>query len=196
MTSLITVLCALCALAQSPADVDERRAFDFLVGTWVLEQRIDVVKGTSEASGDRYTFTQPIPGGAISATWRFNRGTEAKPDITEALYVSGYHNPSKSWSFYYVSERSAQYWKGRKTGSTWYFYFDEPFEYEGRTAEQRQWWERSGDRIKRHFENSYDNGQTWVLVITAVLRREGGSGLEFQQNSRSDPADRDLTPRS
>ena len=64
--------------------------------------------------------------------------------------------------------------KGRKAGSTWYFYFDEPFDYEGRTAVQRQWWERSGDRIKRHFENSYDNGQTWVLVMTAVLRRVGG----------------------
>ena len=162
MLFLLTVM-----TAQTPADRD---AFAFLVGSWERERRLDVVKGTSETGSDRYEFRQPIPGGAIQAVWRFNRGTTEKPDWTEALYVSGYHNPSKSWSFYYVSERSAQYWAGRRSGDRWYFYFDEPFDYQGRTAVQRQWWERLDDqRIQRHFENSYDAGKTWQLVMTAQM---------------------------
>ena len=175
MSSLVLVCClALGQLTAQPADVDERHAFDFLVGTWELEQRIDIAHNRSERGDDRYVFRQPIRGGAIEASWRFNRGTEGKPDIAEAIYVSGYHTPSKAWSFYYVSERSAQHWLGRRTGQTWYFYFDEPFQFDGRTAIQRQWWERDGDaRVKRHFENSYDQGKTWHLVTTAVLRRVG-----------------------
>jgi hypothetical protein len=110
----------------------------------------------------------------------------AKPDITEALYVSGYHNPSKSWSFYYVSERSAQFWKGRKSLRVRRAY-SHAAAVVGTVRRQNQ------TSLREFF---YDNGQTWVLVMTAVLRRAGGSGLEFQQNSRSDPRDRDLTPRS
>ena len=164
----VAVLC----LVSLPAAASEREAFDFLVGTWTLEQRIDRVRGTSEAGDDRYVFRQPIRGGAIEATWRFNRGTAEKPDIAEALYVSGFHDPSRTWSFYYVSERSAQHWHGRKTDGHWYFYFDEPFDYEGRRAVQRQWWEPvAKDRVNRHFENSYDGGRTWTQVMTAVLRR-------------------------
>jgi hypothetical protein len=170
MTAVLFTICA--ALLQPVGDADERRAFEFLVGTWELQERIDRTRGTSERGTDRYVFEQPIRGGAITGRWRFNRGTEAKPDIAEAVYVSAYHGPSQAWSFYYASERSAQYWTGRKSSQTWYFYFDEPFEYEGRTAIQRQWWEPSGsNQIKRHFENSYDGGKTWTLVMTAVLRR-------------------------
>lgn len=164
----------VCGVAIVPASAlqGDRNAFAFLAGTWELEQRINHENGATERGADRYEFTQPIPGGALYGRWRFNRGTEAKPDWAEALYVSGYHDPSKQWSFYYVSERSAQYWQGRKSGNTWYFYFDEPFPYEGKQAIQRQWWEpASVNRVKRHFENSYDNGKTWKLVMTAVLRK-------------------------
>jgi hypothetical protein len=175
MTTLLLIGClALGQPAALSVDADERRAFDFLVGAWELEQRIDVAHGRTERGDDRYVFRQPIRGGAIEASWRFNRGTQDKPDIAEAIYVSGYHTPSKAWSFYYVSERSAQHWAGRKSGPNWYFYFEEPFQFDGRTAIQRQWWERDGDtRVKRHFENSYDQGKSWQLVMTAVLRRAG-----------------------
>ena len=168
---LYALLLAVVAL-QVPSDRD---AFSFLIGTWELESRLDVAKGTTEAGTDRYEFRQPIRGGAIQATWRFNRGSEAKPDWADALYVSGYHDSTKSWSFYYVSERSAQHWVGRKAGDRWYFYFDEPFDYEGRRAVQRQWWERvEANRIRRHFENSYDGGKTWQLAVSATLRRAPG----------------------
>jgi len=154
------------------AQENEREAFAFLAGTWELEERIDHDRRTRERGSDRYEFEQPIAGGALAGRWRFNRGSEAKPDWARALYVSGYHDASRSWSFYYVSERSAQYWLGRKSGGTWYFYFDEAFEYQGKKTIQRQWWERvSPDQVKRHFEHSYDNGKTWQLVLTAVLRR-------------------------
>ena len=97
-----------CGAAQNADQVDERNAFAFLTGVWELQERIDLTAGTKETGQDRYEFRQPIPDGAIDARWRFNRGTESAPDWAEALYVSGFHGPSKAWSFYYVSERSAR----------------------------------------------------------------------------------------
>jgi hypothetical protein len=169
----MTVLCLqLCVLAGQTPTASDRTAFDFLVGTWELGERIDHARRTTERGDDRYVFRQPIRGGAIEATWRFNRGTRDKPDYADALYISGYHEPSSSWSFYYVSERSAQHWRGRQANGRWYFYFDEPFEYEGRKAVQRQWWEPvDATSIRRHIENSYDDGHTWTPVVTSVLRR-------------------------
>ena len=169
MTALVTVLCLL---GGQTIDASDRTAFDFLVGTWELDERIDHIRKTIERGDDRYVFRQPIRGGAIEAAWRFNRGTRDAPDYADAIYVSGYHDPSKRWSFYYVSERSAQSWQGRRADGRWYFYFDEPFEYEGRTAVQRQWWEPvDAATVRRHIENSYDGGQTWNPVVTSVLRR-------------------------
>jgi hypothetical protein len=151
---------------------DDRRAFEFLVGRWRLEERVDHVKKTSERGGnDIYDFKQALPSGAISATWHFNRRTAADPDYTDALYISGYHNSSKRWSFYYLSEQSAQYWPGEKMSGVWYFAFETTVD--GKPWKQRQWWEPvSREMIKRHFDNWDFQRRTWTPTATAVLVRQ------------------------
>ena len=136
---------AFCGALQNAGDADGHKAFAFLTGVWELQERIDLTRGTKETGQDWYEFRQPIGSGAIEACWRFNRGTESAPDWANAIYISAPRNTGL----------------GEKTGAVSDFYFDERFDYNGRQAVQRQWWEPAGEnRLNRHFKNSYDGGET------------------------------------
>ena len=160
------------AFAQTPPDsaiVRARTAFDFLIGTWHAVSRTDA-SGSTAASGETYAFTKGLNGVMIAGNWRFNRGTVERPDVVDAVYYSGYDNTSRSWSFYYISPQSAQYWPGTEGSGRWYF--TRQFTLRDTTFLQRQWWERiDSTTIDRHIDNSPDAGRTW-RPFTVRLRRE------------------------
>ena len=146
-----------------------RAAFDFLVGSWSVVSRTDA-SGTVAASGEAYTFTKGLNGVLIMGNWRFNRGTAAQPDVVDAAYYSGYDTRSRTWSFYYVSPQSAQFWPGTEDAGRWYF--TRSFTLGDTAFVQRQWWERVDEStIDRHVDNSPDGGRTW-RPFTARLRRQ------------------------
>ena len=146
-----------------------RQAFDFLIGSWRVTSRIS---GDSviESAGETYTFKKALDGVVIESFWRFNRGSPEKPDWTDAVYYSGFDPQTRTWSFYYISPRSAQYWPGKQSHGRWYF--DRTFTDDGKPMLQRQWWEPLNDStIHRHIDNSPDGGVSWTPFIV-VLRRQ------------------------
>ncbi|MGH7581559.1 MAG: hypothetical protein ACREM9_15390 [Gemmatimonadales bacterium] len=160
---------ALAVQAPDTSVAHARQAFDFLIGSWRVASRIS---GDSviESSGETYRFKKALDGVVIDGFWRFNRGSPDQPDWTDAVYYSAFDPTSLTWSFYYISPRSAQYWPGRKSGGRWYF--SQTFTLDGKAMLQRQWWEPVNDStVHRHIDNSSDGGATWT-PFTVVLRRQ------------------------
>jgi hypothetical protein len=168
----VTLLAAAPALAQpaTPADgAAERRAFDFLIGTWTLVTH-ETAQGVDQGGDDVFTFRPVLDGDAILSEWYFNRGTKARPDYTHAHYLSAFDPASGAWSFYYVSPRAAQYYEGRKEDGQWYFYKEHLVD--GKPLLQRQSWRSEGpSTLIRRIENSTDGGRTWVTGSLATLKR-------------------------
>lgn len=158
---------AVHANAQSIAE--EKRYFDFLIGEWKMESKIQWGKsGTGE---DTFQFERDLDGHAIISKWNFNRGTSDKPDIVSARYFSGFDTFKNIWTFYYVSNLSAQYWEGKKENGQWNFY--KTFLDDGKPRLQRQTWLPDGkDGLIRIISNSIDNGQTWSEDFRGVFRRK------------------------
>ena len=149
----------------------ERRVFDFLIGDWVIEKS-ETPKGTEVGGDDEYKFERILDGSGIMANWHFNRGTKAKPDYTNAIYVSAFDNSTKVWSFYYVSERSAQWYEGRKENGEWFFY--KKLLVNGQDLLQRQEWKlKDQSTLLRTIENSSDGGKTWIMGVVYTLKRKG-----------------------
>jgi hypothetical protein len=157
--------------AQAAADTSTaqaRTAFDFLIGSWRVATYEDST-GVRASTGETYTFEKALNGVMIASRWHFNRGTPEKPDFTDAVYYSGYDNSSRIWNFYYVSPRSAQYWPGELREGRWYFF--NRFEVNGKPLLQRQWWEPvDSSTIRRHIDNSWDNGQRWEPFVITLKR--------------------------
>lgn len=157
------------AAAQVPDSATSRHAFDFLLGSWQVTSRI-TADSVEKSAGETYRFERALGGVVIEGDWRFNRGTRDKPDWADAVYYSAYNPRDSTWSFYYVSPRSAQYWPGKYSDGRWYF--TQRFTLEGTPMLQRQWWEPVNDStIHRHIDNTPDEGKTWTLM-TIVLRRQ------------------------
>jgi hypothetical protein len=175
MRSLSIGILLLCAATPAPAaqaadTAAARRAFDFLLGSWRVTSRISG-DSVTESSGETYTFKRALDGIVIDGFWRFNRRTPEKPDWTDAVYYSAFDPQSWTWTFYYVSPRSAQYWPGHYKDGRWYF--TQEFVLDGKPMLQRQWWEPVNDStVHRHIDNTPDGGKTWTL-FTVVLRRVG-----------------------
>jgi hypothetical protein len=149
--------------------VEARKAFNFLIGTSRLATYQDTT-GVRATTWETYTFEKALNGVMISSRWHFNRGTPEKPDFTDAVYYSGYDSTSRIWNFYYVSPRSAQYWPGELRDARWYFF--NRFVVDGKPLLQRQWWEPvDGGTIRRHIDNSWDNGQIWQPFVITLKRQ-------------------------
>jgi hypothetical protein len=163
------------ASAQSPPQAPseevriEKRFFDFLIGEWTIE-RAETPTGVEIRGDDHYKFTKALDGNAILSEWHFNRGTKAKPDYAHAMYVTAFDTSSKAWSFYYVSEKSAQWWEGRKENSQWVFYKD--FTPNGEKLLQRQMWRlKDQTTLVRVIENSKDGGKSWETYQFIMKRK-------------------------
>lgn len=157
------------SLVPDEKDKNERGYFDFLIGEWEIVKK-KTIDGTETGGSDTYRFQKELGGNAILSKWYFNRGTKMKPNYTEGLYYSAYDNLTNTWSFYYISAASAQYYEGKKEHGQWYFYRD--FTIEKNTFSQRQSWRLKNDStLIRTIENSQDNGQTWEEVYVVILRK-------------------------
>ena len=155
------------SLAPDEADKNERDFFNFLIGKWEIVEK-KTSEGVTTGGRDTYTFRKGLDGNAIISQWYFNRGTKSDPNYTKGLYYSAYDNLTNTWSFYYISAASAQYYEGKKEGGQWYFYKD--FTIEGNTFSQRQSWSLEDDStLIRKIENSEDNGKTWNEVYVVTL---------------------------
>jgi len=85
--------------------------------------------------------------------------------------VTGFDNSSQTWSFYYVSERSAQWYEGKEENGQWFFY--KKFVINGEEVLQRQSWTlKDNSTLVRKIENSKDGGKQWVLGVAYTLRRK------------------------
>jgi hypothetical protein len=85
------------------------------------------------------------------------------------MYLTAFDTFSKNWSFYYISEKSAQWWEGRKENGQWVFYKEFP----GEGLLQRQAWKlRDRSTVIRVIENSKDGGKSWA-TYQFVLKRRG-----------------------
>ena len=146
-----------------------RTEFDFLIGAWKIT-RVEADGKPAPAAGERYVFRK-LPQGSIEADWEMNRGTPQQPRMVIAKYYSGFDNASRTWNFYFVSERSAQLWPGKREGDRWYFH--QTFEDAGKMVPQRQWWEPiDANSFRRYIETSDDGGRTYKPVWVATFTRE------------------------
>ena len=169
-TTVILLLIALPPLScHAQSAQEEKRYFDFLIGTWQLESNVSFGKpGTGD---DTYKFSLDLNGHAINSEWRFNRGTNDKPEIVNARYYSAFDITKNIWTFYYISEKSAQYWEGKKEDGQWNFY--QTFSDAGQPRLQRQTWLAEGkDKIVRVISNSRDGGKTWSEDFRGVFKRK------------------------
>jgi hypothetical protein len=177
LSRLLLILLALplaAANAQAPADtaiVQARKAFDFLIGSWRVATYEDSL-GVRASTGETYSFEKTLNGIMIAGQWHFNRGSPEKPDFTDAVYYSAYDNISRKWNFHYVSPRSAQYWPGEFKDGRWYF--TNRFAVDGKPLLQRQWWEPvNATTLRRHIDNSWDDGRTWAPFVITLVRHSG-----------------------
>lgn len=166
------LICPASGFAQEITPVEAavaRTQFDFLIGSWKIAS-VESDGKTTPGSGERYVFRK-LPQGAIEADWQINRGTPEAPRFADTKYYSGFDNASRSWNFYFISERSAQLWPGKQESGRWYFL--QTFEDGGKMVPQRQWWESiDANTIRRHIETSDDGGKTFKPVWIAKLARE------------------------
>lgn len=168
----LSLIVPLSARAQvMPASRPDTAAFRYLLGNWSVVSHRRGDQPAQPGVGETLHFAPAPAGVGLVSHWRMNRGTAAQPQMTEALYVLGYDPPSSRWSFYFVSERSAQYYEGRLDGARWYFY-REYVATGGERMLQRQSWSRIGPtEVRRTIEDSPDAGVTWTVVYEGVLRR-------------------------
>jgi hypothetical protein len=116
-------------------------------------------------------ISKALDGNAIASEWFFNRGTPSKPNYANAIYYMGFDNSSQSWTFYYVSPQSAQFYKGRYEDGNWYFY--KTFTVEGKSMQERQNWLSPGKNLlKRTIESSEDDGKTWKVIYQVMLKKK------------------------
>jgi hypothetical protein len=160
----LTILCIFwlssITFGQQPDFQKERRFFDFLIGEWKI-QNIENSDEKRTGGEDTFKFAKALDGNAITSEWYFNRGTQAKPNFTKALYFMGFDNSSQSWTFYYISPQSSQFYQGKFENDNWSFYRN--YSVNGKTILQRQNWRITGDGLlQRTIENSEDNGKTWT----------------------------------
>ncbi|QDZ06342.1 hypothetical protein FPZ24_01700 [Sphingomonas panacisoli] len=154
--------------ASNTGSANPRAAFDFLLGEW----QVQPADGTAPRPDLYYRFSKPAETPVIAGDWKFDRGVAGKPDIAVGKYYSGYDNTTATWSFYYVSDRSAQAWPGTLKDGTWYFEHD--FMADGKPFHQRQWWEIVDQRtIRRHIENTAENGAAPPGVVITLVKRSG-----------------------
>jgi hypothetical protein len=170
--AVLALVSADSAQAQSqpsaPLSAAARSQFDFLIGEWRTDSIEQSGKVTS-APDNRFVFTKLADQGAIESQWHFDRGTPGKPDYTNARYYSGYDDRTTMWTFYYISDKSAQFWPGKYENGVWYFLHD--FTIDGKPVLQRQWWESVDQKtIRRHIENRGEDG-SFRPVYVATLKR-------------------------
>ena len=168
----ITVILTAPICAQSSnAPPQDTAAFRYLIGEWnvITHRRGD---GSAEpASGETLRFTPAPAGVGLVSYWRMNRGSVTHPEMTDAVYILGYDRPSARWSFYFLSDRSAQFYDGKYDDNIWHFY-REYLTPAGVRMLQRQSWRRiSATKVRRMIEDSPDSGATWVFVYEGVLDR-------------------------
>ena len=173
----IICVCAtgFCFGQQEPDSLTERdrKFFDFLIGSWKISSR-QMDSTTTYGGEDIYTFNK-IFAGAINSNWHFNRGTKEKPNIVDAHCYIAYNNLTRNWSFYYISDLSAQYYDGRKENGNWFFYRSFNFG-NGNKFLQRQYWKLVNQKtLERHTENSHDNGENWKSFSISTLIKQSGN---------------------
>jgi hypothetical protein len=169
-TTALALLIAISVLqGYSQSTQEEKRYFDFLIGTWQLESYVSF--GKSGTGDDTYKFSLDLSGHAINSEWHFNRGTVDKPEVVHARYYSAFDISKSVWTFYYISEKSAQYWEGKKEDGQWNFY--QNFSDNGQPRLQRQTWIAEGkDILIRVISNSRDGGKTWSEDFRGVFKRK------------------------
>ncbi len=161
---LFVILSGSAVFGQSPDFKQERRFFDFLIGEWKLQK---AENSTEKWTGgeDTLKFSKALDGNAITSEWYFNRGTPSKPNFTKALYFMGFDNSSQSWTFYYISPQSSQFYQGKFENGHWNFY--KSFNINGKPLLQRQNWQMTAEGLlQRTIENSEDEGKTWTGLFS------------------------------
>lgn len=159
LSILFVLLFSSFAFGQQSDFQKERRFFDFLIGEWKL-QNAETSDGKWTGGDDTFKFAKALDGNAITSEWYFNRGTPSKPNFTKALYYMGFDNTSQSWTFYYISPQSSQFYQGKFEDGNWNFY--RAFVLNGKKILQRQNWQMTGEGLlQRTIENSEDDGKTW-----------------------------------
>lgn len=181
VAKILTVLTCLVWTSSASSQVSntdletERHFFDFLIGDWVVEERV-TPEGVEPGGDDVYSFRPMLEGsGGIISDWYFNRGTPEEPNYTKGVYVSAYDEMTEMWTFYYVSPQNAMFFDSRKENGKWYFYHT--FNIDGDEFLQRQSWTPVNDStVVRTIENSRDGGETWDEPWVRRLKRRSGDG--------------------
>lgn len=168
---LVTPIICNAQMEPDSITTKDRKFFDYLPGKWKIAsfQKDSTI---TYGGDDIYEFNIELPG-ALSSKWHFNRGTKEKPSFADAFCYMAYNNLTRNWSFYYISNLSAQYFDGQKSGNNWYFYrsFDLG---KGNKFIQKQYWILLDPKtLERHTENSYDDGKTWKPFSISVLSKQG-----------------------
>ena len=155
--------------SQQPDFQKERQFFDFLIGKWTIKSA-ETATGKWESDGkEKFKFSKALDCKVLVSEWYFNRGIPAKPNFTNALYYMGFDNASQSWTFYYLSPMSAQFYQGKFESDNWYFY--KTFNLNGKTVIERQnWLLIDNGLVQRTIENSEDEGKTWSKIYRAILK--------------------------
>lgn len=169
--SLVFILfLAVFASGQQPEFQKERLFFDFLIGDWTIQKAENAAEKWNGDGKDSFKFSKSLDGKVIISEWHFNRGTPAKPNFSDALYYMGFDNASQSWTFYYLSPLSSQFFQGKYENDNWYFY--KTFTINGKTFIQRQNWRPiDGGLVQRTIENSENEGKTWVRTYQGTLKK-------------------------
>lgn len=143
--------------------------FSFLIGQWKVDTLIN--DGILLNNDDRITFY--VKGqNAISSDWYFNRGSAKNPSYGIGQYHFGFDSVSRSWSTYFLTEKTARFYKGSFEDGEWWFYhtFYKPSGYE---VNQRHVWRPiSPDRMERIMQSlDHNEPRDWVTFHHTIFSR-------------------------
>ena len=170
------------------------REFDFWIGSWVIEQEIHAVDGSSERFEGRSDVRRAVDGCAIAEEWRgrvrFPWEGMTEPDSLYGLSVRSYDETAGAWRIHWMASRRPVFgtpFVGGFAAGVGTF-TRRTAEVEGDSLLTRIVFDEvRAESVRWRLAVSVDGGETWRLLWTMRMRRA--------RVSRLDPGVR-LVPRS
>jgi hypothetical protein len=143
--------------------------FSFLIGHWKVDT---LINGDTLLNNDDLIKFYTKGRSAISSDWYFNRGSAKKPTYGIGQYHFGYDSISRLWNTYFLTEKTARFYRGSLESGEWWFYYTF-YKPDGYEVNQRHVWRPiSTERMERLMQTrGHNESKDWITFHYTIFSR-------------------------